>query len=64
MGIGHHGFVPNGNLTAEISVGRYRLLHQVGGSRSTGHHHEEKCLKFRMEEHHLQVRYTQSIGLK
>ena len=56
--IRHHGPIPDSNLTAEISGGRYRLLDQVGGSRSTDHHHEEKYAKLRMEEHRLQVRYT------
>ena len=58
MWVGHHGPIPNSNSTAKIPGGRYRLLHQVGGSRSTGHHHGEKCVKFCMEEHHLQVRHT------
>ena len=53
MGIGHHGSVLDDNSTTEISGGRYRLLHQVGGGRSTGHHYGEECAKFHMEEHRL-----------
>ena len=63
MGIGHHGLVPNINATTEIPGGRYRLLHQVGRSQNSGHHHEKKCMMLRMEEHRLQVRYTQSSCL-
>ena len=53
MGVGHHGSIPNSNLTIEIPGGWYRLLHQVGGSRSIGHYHGEKCAKLHMEEHYL-----------
>ena len=45
IGVEHHGSIPNNNLTTKIPGGQYRLLHQVGGSRSTGHHHGEKCAK-------------------
>ena len=64
IGVEHHGSIPNNNSTTKIPGGQYRLLHQVGGSRSTGHHHGEKCAKFCMEEHRLQVWYTQSAGLR
>ena len=63
VGIRHHGSIPNSNSTAKVFGGWYRLLHKVGRSRSTSHHHEEKCARLRMEEHLLQVRYSQNVGL-
>jgi len=64
MGFGHHGSIPNCNSAAKVPSGWNRLLHQVGGSRSIGHNHGEKCVKFRMKEQRLQLLYTQSVGLR
>ena len=56
--VGYHGLIPNSGQIVEISSNQYKLLHQMGRSRSPDHHHGEECRKLRMKEHHLQVRYT------
>ena len=53
VGIGHHGSIPNSNLTTKIPGGRYSLLHQVGRSRNSSYHNEEECVKLCVEKHHL-----------
>ena len=42
MGVRHHGPFPNSLKTAKVSGSRYRLLHQMGGSRTPCHYHREK----------------------
>ena len=64
MGTGHHGPIPDSIKTAKVFGCWYRLLHEVGGSRSTSHYHGEKYLKLCMEEHHLQVRDTKGTRLR
>ena len=64
VGIGYHGPVPNGGQAVKVLSSQYRLLHQVGRSRSPGHNRKEKCVKFCMEKHHLQIRYTKGIGFR
>ena len=64
IGVRYHGSVPTSGQTFKVSSSWYKLLHQVGRSRNPGHHHEEECTKLHMEKHHLQVRYTSSIGLR
>ena len=59
MRIRHHGSLPNSLKTAKISSSRYRLLHQVGGSRAPCHYHGEEHPYLRMEKHHLQIRDTE-----
>ena len=64
VGVGYNGPVPNDSQTVEIPSSWYRLLHQMGRSRSLGHNHREKCVKLCMEKHHLQIRYTKGVGLR
>ena len=47
------GPVPNGGQVFKVLSSWYRLLHQVGRSKSLGHNHKEKCAKFCMEKQHL-----------
>ena len=56
MGVRHHGSLPNGLKTAKVSGSRYRLLHQMGGSRTLCHYHREKHPYLRVEKHHMQIR--------
>ena len=59
MRVGYHGPISSSNQTIEIPCSRHRLLHQMGGGRNPGHNHgEERTMKFCLEEHYLQVRYT------
>ena len=55
MGVKHHGSLPNGLKTAKVSGSRYRLLHQMGGSRTPCHHHREKHPYLHVEKHHMQI---------
>ena len=64
VGVGYNGPVPNDSQAVEIPSSWYRLLHQMGRSRSLGHNHREKCVKLCMEKHHLQIRYTKGVGLR
>ena len=55
MGTRHHEPLPNGPKTTKVFGSRYRLIHQVGGSRTPSHYHGEEHPYLCMEEHHLQV---------
>ena len=55
IGIGHNGTIPNWKMTAQVSGGCNRLLHQMGGSRTTGDYYRKEHPKFRMEDNNLQV---------
>ena len=63
MGVGHHGPLPNGLKTAKVSGSRYRLLHQIGGSRAPCHYHREEHPHLRMEKHHMQIRDSEGACL-
>ena len=63
MGTRHHGPLPDGSKTTKVSGSWYRLLHQMGGSRSPGHYHGEEHSKLCMKEYHLQVRDAKSTRL-
>ena len=56
MGVRHHGPLPNGLKIAKVSGSRYRLLHQVGGSRTPCYYHREKHPYLRVEKYHMQIR--------
>ena len=64
MGVRYHRPISNSNQIVEVSSSQHRLRHQLGGSRNLGHHHGKERTKFRMEEHYLSVRYTESDDLK
>ena len=64
MGTRHHGPLPDSSKTTKVSGSWYRLLHQVGGSRSPSHYHREEHLKLCVEEYYLQVRDTKSTSLQ
>ena len=61
MGVRHHGPFPNGLKTTKVSGSRYRLLHQVGGSRTPCHYHREKHPYLRVEKRHMQIRDSESL---
>ena len=46
MGAGHHGTTPNWKTSTQIPSSRNRLLHQMGGSRTTSDDNWEECLEF------------------
>ena len=53
IGIRHHGPIPDSGTTAEVPYSRHRLLHEVGRSRSLGHHHIKERTELRLEEYNL-----------
>ena len=63
MGTRHHEPLPNGPKTTKVFGSRYRLLHQVGGSRTPSLYHGEEHPYLCMEEHHLQVWDTEGARL-
>ena len=63
MGPRHYGTLLNGPKKAKVSDSRYQLLHQVGGSKTPSHYHEEEYPYLCMEEHHLQVWDTKGARL-
>ena len=63
MGVRHHVSLPNGLKTARVSGSRYRLLHQMGGSRTPCHYHREKHPYLRVEKHHMQIRDSEGACL-
>ena len=64
MGVGYYEPIPNSDEAAEVLNGRHKLLYQMGGSWSLGHHHREKHTKLCMKEHYLQVQHTYSTDLR
>ena len=64
VGVGYNGPIPNDGQVVEIPSSWYRLLHQMGRSRSLGHNHREKCAKLCNEKHYLQIWYTKGVGLR
>ena len=63
MRIRHHGSLPNGPKMAKVSSSRYRLLHQVGGSKTPSNYHGEEHPYLCIEEHHLQIWDTEGARL-
>ena len=57
------GPFPTALRQLKISSSRYRLLHQVGGSRTPCHYHGEKHPYLCVEKHHLQIRNTEGARL-
>ena len=64
VGVGYNGPIPNDGQVVEIPSSWYRLLHQMGRSRSLGHNHREKCVQLCNEKHYLQIWYTKGVGLR
>ena len=63
MGIRYHRPLLDSSQAAEVPSSWHRLLHQIGGSWSPSHYHGKEYLKFCLEEYHLQVWDTESVGL-
>uniref|UniRef100_A0A2N9EL41 RNA-directed DNA polymerase n=1 Tax=Fagus sylvatica TaxID=28930 RepID=A0A2N9EL41_FAGSY len=61
MGIRYHGTIPNWKTPAQVSGGCNRLLHQMGGSRTTGDYYRKEHPKLRMEGYNLQ--FSQELGI-
>jgi len=61
MGDRHHGASATRKEASKVLTRRYRLLHEVGGSRSISHDHRSKGTKFCMEKYCMQVQDPQTI---
>ena len=57
IGTRYYGTFPNRTETDEISDGRDRLLHQVGGSRTTRNNHRKERKRIHLEGNHMQIRH-------
>ena len=64
MGDRHYGPPTTGKEVSEIFTHRNRLLHEMGGSRSTGNNHRNKGIKFCMEKYFMQVRDSKDDHLR
>ena len=61
MGDRHHGASATRKKASKVLTRRYRLLHEVGGSRSISHDHRSKGTKICMEKYCMQVQDPQTI---
>ena len=64
MGVGYHGSIPNWKASAQVPGGRNRLLHQMGGSRTTGNYYRKEHSKLCMEGRNLQVQNSTSTCIR
>ncbi|XP_076881087.1 uncharacterized protein LOC143529102 [Bidens hawaiensis] len=59
---GHHWTIPQGSRTSKVPIGRYRLLHKVGGGQAAGQYNSNECEEIPVGIHHLPVRPPSDIG--
>ena len=64
MRFAHTGTSAHWEGPMQIHHRRSGLLHQVGRSRTFGHNHRTEDMQFCVANHHMQVWYPKSLGIR